>query len=271
MRWRRTWSSSPSPGCASTRPRDEARQPPGCPASHLLHQHPCRGELAGHPCQPRELPARDQAGGLARRPHGRGPQALRHRRRRACLTRGAGRAQGLPRPRRPLRLHPQCLSLRPLPRHPGEGGGLPARLDHARAPALHQPRRRHPGRASAGRHGRKRQHRPRHLQAARDPRCRGPHRRRDAPALRPSRRAGAPDRQADHAGGRARALLLPGDDRGDDRLLAGAPPLGRSRPRPRRGGRPAAISASATMSAMLPWSTRIRSAASRRWPEPASA
>ena len=56
-------------------------------------------------------------------------------------ARGARRAPRVPRRARSLRLHDQRLSVRAVPRHAGEGAGLPARLARAGAARLHRPPR----------------------------------------------------------------------------------------------------------------------------------
>ncbi len=120
--------------------------------------------------QPRALRAVGARSGRAR-------PAVRHRpapvgaggAARLSRARGARRVQGFPGARASLRLHPQRLSLRHLPRHAREGRGLPARLARRRAAALHRPARRPAGRAAAGRAWtrRQRQHRARRVQAER--------------------------------------------------------------------------------------------------------
>ena len=136
---------------------------------------------------------------------------------------GAGRASGTSSRARSLRLHDQRLSLRAVPRHAGQGGGLPARLARRRSGSLTPTRLADILAAllpegARGQH----QHRARALQAARRGarptwqrmarhmvRARGRARRDRARAPGATRGARA----------RARALLLPRDDRGDGRLL----------------------------------------------------
>ena len=196
---------------------DPRRLPPD-----LLHQHPRRRDLAGHPREPRVRTCpRSSARCRPRRPMGVGLRLS------GIAADGASRAEaldelaGVPRARRTLRLHDQRLPLRPLPRHPGQGGGLPARLDDAGAAALHK---------SASPTSWPRSCR-RAWRAASAP-CPAPSSRWRPLRTRPSawprqwsamprtwsaieRRTG----RADRARARARALLLPRDDRGDGRLL----------------------------------------------------
>ena len=141
---------------------------------------------------------------------------------------GARPAAGVPRRERHVRLHRERVPLRQLQGPADQGAGLRARLALRRAHAVHDERR-HGARGDRPRgHRAVDPERPARIQGACDRRLGGRelHGARDARGRAPCRARGA-HRHDGHARARARAAVLPRDDRRDDRVLHPPPLLGR--------------------------------------------
>ncbi len=197
----------------------------------LLDPRPPRRHLGGDAGEPGDVPPGGQASLQPGCADGRVPADLQLLGGDAHQRPGRARVgEGVPRRQRPLRLHGQRVPLRPLQGRDRQGARVRAGLEHRGAHPLHDERGEDPhgdhrpgGRAhdperSAGlppQGGRRRLHRRVHRE--------------------PAARGGVPDgpreehRSPGQAGPRAGALLLPGDHRGDGRVLQ------RLRLHPRRG------------------------------------
>ena len=140
---------------AHGRPASEARAAvtsPTAPTSTPARPGPRSAPTSSATCpQVKRRVCPDAPFGLGLRLSGARPATL-------GAARRAGGVRGLPAPRVALRLHDQRLSLRPLPRHAGEGRRVPAGLARRGAARLHEPAGRPAGAAAAGRCRRGRQH-----------------------------------------------------------------------------------------------------------------
>ena len=238
-------------------------------APDLLHQHPPRRtwrevrEPAHCTCR------RSKRAWPAGQPFGVGPAAIGRAARRALQTPAALAA--LKRfliAQRLLRVHAQRLSVRRVPRPRRQGGRLPARL--ARPERLgYTDQLADSWRAAARGQRRQHQHRALRLQAA----GHGPRWTRSPSTCCATRRISSASprthRQDDRARARARAVLLPRNDRRDGRVLRtsgcsaesarrGAGRAHRPGPAAGRGGACAATSACASTPATQRSSSKIR-------------
>ena len=136
------------------------------PASRVLHQHPPRRKLERDVRDVGEIHARGEDASLP-------GQALRHRAapEQPGLARafGQNRVAGVPEMARPAQLlhfHYQWISLRKVSRHPRQGTGLCAGLDHPGAAGIHEIVDRFAGPTVTRRCGRQREHPALRIQAA---------------------------------------------------------------------------------------------------------
>ena len=106
---------------------------------HLLHQHPSRGRAGRRsmPTPQRYAPAL-KARFSPTAPFGLGLRLSARDARELLDGRALERLPGVPRCRGALRRDHQRLSLRTVPRHAGQGGGLRARLARRGTGALHR-------------------------------------------------------------------------------------------------------------------------------------